>query len=563
VADAGANILEQIKKFWAGLSRAKKVALVAITSSVLIGVIAIAALGSRVRYAPLYSGLSTEDSAAIVAKLKEMKVLHRVNASGIEVPEDSVHELRLELASAGLPRGGGVGFEIFDTARFGATEFEQQVNLRRALEGELSRSITTIEGVVSARVHLVLPERRLFAARSEGASASVVIKLQPGMDFGKREVAGIVHLVSSAVPGLSKDRVSVVSTDGITLHRPGDGDGQGTGLDESQGQAARDLATSMESHVRTLLERVTGPGGVDVRINVDLEDASRERTEEHYEPTRTALRSEHKTDETSTQEGATVAGVPGAQTNLPDVEKSVASTEGDLGGNIFRRTRTRNWEVDRITEKIITPSGDVARVSAAVLIDGNYETKDGVQVYQPRDPEELKRLEEVVKNAIGFNPGRGDSIRVEGAKFSRLDAGEPPKAGFPFERLLPYALALAGLLTLVAMLIIFLRAVKAAQAEPQLATATLPVEDGAAPAIASVGTGALPGAADGVAADPAALGASTPATAALPPTPAELEDRRVRAIDFASRDPVGAAMILTRWLSSGEPAVTQGSEGSA
>jgi flagellar M-ring protein FliF len=553
VADAASNFQEQIKKFWSGLSRAKRIALIAVTSSVLLGVIAVATIGSRVRYAPLYTGLSTEDSAAIATKLKEMKVLHRVTPSGIEVPEDSVPELRLDLASAGLPRGGGVGFEIFDSARFGATEFEQQINLRRALEGELARSIMTIEGVMSARVHLVLPERRLFAARSEGASASVVVKLSPGVDFGKREVAGVVHLVSSAVPGLSKDRVSVVNTDGVTLHSPSSGDGPSSGLDESQSTAARDLATSMENHVRTLLERVTGPGGADVRINVDLEDASRERTEEHYEPTKTALRSEHKTEESTTEEGSTVAGVPGAQTNLPDVEESVASKEADQGGNVFRRTRTRNWEVDRITEKIVTPRGDISRVSAAVLIDGNYETKDGVQVYQPRDPEELKRLEEVVKNAIGFSSERGDSIRVEGAKFSRLDATLPPPPGFSLERYLPYILAGLGLLTLLAMLIVFLRAVKGTQ-KPELAqAAALAAAEGSDAAMLEAGEMSADGALPGV-----------PSPAELPaPTPAELEDRRVRAIEFASKDPVGAAMILTRWLSSGEESLARESQGGA
>jgi flagellar M-ring protein FliF len=551
VADA-ANIWEQIKKFWAGLSRAKKVALIAVTSSVLIGVVAVALLGSRVRYVPLYTGLSTEDSAAIGSKLKELKVLHRVTPTGIEVPEEAVHELRLDLAAAGLPRGGGVGFEIFDSARFGATEFEQQINLRRALEGELARSIMTIEGVVAARVHLVLPERRLFAARSEGASASVVVKLQPGVDFGKREVAGVVHLVSSAVPGLSKDRVSVVNTDGVTLHRPSSGDGAATGTDETQNQAARDLAANMENHVRTLLERVTGPGGVDVRINVDLEDASRERTEEHYEPTRTALRSEHKTEETTTEESATVAGVPGAQTNLPDVDESVASMDGELGGNIFRRSRTRNWEVDRITEKIVTPRGDVARVSAAVLIDGNYETKDGVQVYSPRDPQELERLTEVVKNAIGFDVQRGDSIRLEGAKFSRLDASVPePNGLMKLDRYLPYVFGLLGLLTLLAMLIVFLRAVKAAQ-KPALiegqaleaGTEAQALEPGSAAAAAALGSAPLP--------------AELPA-----PTPAELEDRRVRAIELASKDPVGAALILSRWLGGADDALAQDSPGRA
>lgn len=553
MADAGANILEQVRKFWSGLSRAKKVALIAITSSVLLGVIAVAVIGSRVRYTPLYSGLSTEDSAAVVAKLKEMKTLHRVTPAGIEVPEDSVHELRLDLASAGLPRGGGVGFEIFDSARFGATEFEQQVNLRRALEGELARSIMTIEGVLAARVHLVLPERRLFAARSEGASASVVVKLQPGVGFGKREVAGVVHLVSSAVPALSKERVSVVNTDGITLHSPNSGDSASAGLDPTQNQAARELAASMETHVRTLLERVTGPGGADVRVHVDLEDASRERTEEHYEPTRTALRSEHKMEETTTEEGSTVAGVPGAQTNLPDVDESVASRDADLGGNIFRRTQTRNWEVDRVTEKIITPRGDIARVSAAVLIDGNYETKDGVQVYQPRAPEELKRLEEVVKNAIGFNAARGDSIRVEGAKFSRLEAELPAPSDLKLERYLPHVLALLGLLTLLAMLVVFLRAVKGTQ-KPAAASLEQ-LEAGA------LGGQALLGASEGAGAD--ALEPGGEATAELPPpSPAELAERRVRAVELASKDPVGAAIILSRWLSAGEPTTSSGQGGS-
>jgi flagellar M-ring protein FliF len=528
------SILDQVKKFWAGLSRAKRIALISVTLTVLLGVVAVASIGSQVHYAPLYSGLDTDDSAAIAAKLKELKVIHRVTATGIEVPEERVPELRLELASSGLPRGGGVGFEIFDSARFGATEFEQQVNLRRALEGELARSINTIEGVASVRVHLVLPERRLFAARSEGASASVVVKLRSGQDFGRREVAGIVHLVSAAVPGLTKERVSVVSTDGVTLHRPSSDGDSASGLDETQGQAAREIATNMESHVRSLLERVTGPGGVDVRINVDLDEASRERTEEHYEPTKTALRSENKTDESTTHEGASVAGVPGAQTNLPDVDPSVPSKGDDLKGNIFRRSQTRNWEVDRITEKTITPRGDISRVSAAVMIDGNYEAKDGVQVYHPRDPEELKRLEEVVKNAIGFNAARGDSIRVEGAKFSRLDLPDAEPPGFRLERYLPYLLGVLGLLTLGAMLLIFLRAIK-----------------GPAPVTAALSAAEVTAALGGIA-TPNALGAANAALTA--PDAAMLEERRALAIEYASKDPAGAALILTHWLSGGDDA---------
>src|SRR5882672_742588 len=214
--------LKQLTDFWASLPTPKRIALVAVMAVVLVGVMAISVLSSRETYGTLYSELATEDAAAIVEKLKTTQVPYRLENGGtrIEVPEERIPGLRLELASGGLPHGGSVGFEIFDRSKIGATEFEQQVNLRRALEGELARSVMSIDGVKSARVHLVLPEHRLFASREESASASVVVKLTNSANFGRREVAAVVYLVSMAVPGLRKDRVSVVSTEGLTLHRP-------------------------------------------------------------------------------------------------------------------------------------------------------------------------------------------------------------------------------------------------------------------------------------------------------------------------------------------------------
>ena len=214
--------LKQLSDFWAGLPTPKRIALVFFTSAVLIGVSLLSVLGSREHFSTLYSELSTEDAAQIVEKLKTQQVPYQLNANGTQilVPEEKVAGLRLELAAGGLPRGGSVGFEIFDRSRIGATEFEQNINLRRALEGELARSVMSVEGVKGARVHLVLPEHRLFASREESASASVVVKLANSANFGRREVAAVVYLVSMAVPGLSKDRVSVVSTEGLTLHRP-------------------------------------------------------------------------------------------------------------------------------------------------------------------------------------------------------------------------------------------------------------------------------------------------------------------------------------------------------
>ncbi|MEI7894941.1 MAG: flagellar basal-body MS-ring/collar protein FliF, partial [Myxococcales bacterium] len=216
------QILSQLVAFWGKLSNVKRIALVLATTGVLVAALAISTFGPKEHLAYLFTELGADDAQGIVTKLKELKVPFKLDASGtaIQVPEEKVHELRLELAGLGLPRGGGVGFELFDKPRFGSTEFEQRIHHRRALEGELSRTIATIAGVQAVRVHLVLPERSVFAAQKERASASVVLKLRPGKSFGKNEIATVVHLVASAVPGLAEERISVVSADGLTLHRP-------------------------------------------------------------------------------------------------------------------------------------------------------------------------------------------------------------------------------------------------------------------------------------------------------------------------------------------------------
>jgi len=272
------TVLEQLAGFWAKLSTPKRIALVTLTAAVLVAVLAIANLSGRESYASLYTDLSTEDAAQIVEKLKTQQIPHKIEAGGtaILVPEERVAALRLELASSGLPRGGRVGFEIFDQARIGATEFEQNVNLRRALEGELARSVMSIEGVKAARVHLVMPERKLFASRSESASASVVVKLGNSAGFGRKEVAAVVHLVSAAVPGLSKDRISVVSTEGVTLHRPSSDAPGAADLTDLRGEQSRLVASQYESEVSAQLERVVGPGNADVRVDVQLDASSRE-----------------------------------------------------------------------------------------------------------------------------------------------------------------------------------------------------------------------------------------------------------------------------------------------
>jgi flagellar M-ring protein FliF len=529
-------ILGQLANFWRGLPTVKRVALIVVTLTALFGVLIFAHLGSQIQYATLYSELDAEDAGAIVEKLKTQQIPYKLSGNGtaIQVPEEKVAGLRLELASGGLPRGGGVGFEIFDRSQIGATEFEQQVSLRRALEGEIARSIMTIDGVKAARVHLVVPERRLFVARQETASASVVLTLRNSTEFGKKEVGSIVHLVSAAVPGLSRSRVSVVSSVGLTLHRPS-GDEAGPDA-ESESEYGQSIAGKMETDVRAQLERVVGPGQADVRVHVALERESRERTEEHYEPTKNSLRSEHKIEEMSGTTEAGVAGVPGALSNLPDTSAE-AGTETTLAtdgkGGLIRRVQTRNWEVDRVTQKSLLPAGGIRRVSVAVLLNGKYLKKGEKSVYVARSKEELATLESVVKSAVGFDSARGDVVQIANAEFSRADDEQlvlTPALPLWKNKWLPFAAAGALGLVLLSIVALAVRRRKAKKAKLLALDA-----GGLAPALA------------GVVAAPE-LEAATAAAGALPRASEDLTDLRATALELANKDPASAAVVLRAWL---------------
>jgi flagellar M-ring protein FliF len=541
--------LKQLTDFWAGLPTPKRIALIFFTSAVLIGVSVLSVLGSQEHFSTLYSELSTEDAAQIVEKLKTQQVPYQLAANGsqILVPEEKVAGLRLELAAGGLPRGGSVGFEIFDRSRIGATEFEQNINLRRALEGELARSVMSVDGVKGARVHLVLPEHRLFASREESASASVVVKLANSANFGRREVAAVVYLVSMAVPGLSKDRVSVVSTEGLTLHRPnsdakGGGDLAGEGAEQS-----RLIASQLEGDAQAQLERVVGPGNADVRVNVELNPAAKERTEELYEPSKTALRSEHKVEEGSGSTEAGVAGVPGAKTNLPDAKEGENAEEtAPAGGGGVRRSQTRNWEVQRITQKTTTPPGEIRRLSVAVVLNGRYEKRGEKSVFVPRSADEVAALSSIVKHAVGFNAERGDDVELRAVQFARLDSDEDVAALDPlakYRNYLPFALAGLAAVILLASVIMAWRRNRAQKAKEALALA--------APLITE---GQLGGLITGTRDNTIQLGTDQARTLLLEDAPPASDEIRARALELAAKDPATAAVVLRRWLSVGEPA---------
>ena len=512
-------------KVRAKLGAMTKPARVMLLSTVAAAIVLTAYFGYRsteTSWGTLFSNLDRDDASAVVAKLKEMKVPYRLEGEGgtIEVPQQRVRELRLELAGGGLPRGGGIGFESFDKMRLGATEFEQRVLYRRSLEGELSRTIDTIASVQSSRVHLVLPERSVFVGRAEPASASIVLKLRPGRVLGASEVAGVVHLVSSSVGALTPERVAVVTTEGTVLHKPRR-EGEAAG-DDDQTTSSRSLESTLEDRTRSMLEKVLGPGHVDVRVSADLDRSRVERVEDRYDPRQTALRSEQSSVERSGADKS-ATGVPGAESNLPD-----GSGKADGGAphdGALRESHTRNFEVDHVVEKRLVTGGSIRRLTVAVVVDGHG--KDGA-----RPKEEVERLAGLVRSAVGADERRGDIVTVESVPFLEP---EPPPVEVPllspipakFRRYVPLAGAAVAVVAVLVLGIAIRRAVKRARVRAAEAA-----KASAAAAKAMV-------LARSIEAEPVHVEAIDP------------EELRARAHDRAADDPATAALVLRFWLGEG------------
>lgn len=384
-------------------------------------------LANRTDYRPLFTNLASEDAGEIVKKLKEAKTPYQItpDGKGVMVPADRVYELRLSLASEGLPQGGGVGFEIFDRKNFGMTEFVQKLNYQRALQGELARTITQISGVEQARVHLVIPEKTLFKEAEKPPTASVVLKMKGSKSLRDSEVQGVVHLVSSSIEGMNADNVTVLDSRGKILSKGGSGAADAsakatTAMQETQ----RGYERNAEERLQTLLDRVVGGGKSVARVSATFDFKQVERVEEKFDPETIAVRSEQRTEEKAGGSAAS-SGVPGVQTNLG---RTTPGSGGATGGG-SKNDETLNYEVSRSTSRTVEPVGTLSKVSVAILVDGKYEAaapgKDGTAgkaKYVPRSPDELQKIEALVKGAVGFNQERGDQISIQNIPFQ--DAGD-------------------------------------------------------------------------------------------------------------------------------------------
>jgi flagellar M-ring protein FliF len=386
-------------------------------------------------YVLLFSDMDAESASQVVTRLKGLNVPYQLDdgGRGVRVPQDRVDELRLEFSSQNLPASGRIGFEIFDRTQFGATQFLEQVNYRRALEGEIARTIGTISEVSGARVHIAMGKDSLFGDPTP-AKASVVLKLRGSRPPSAATIAGIGNLVASSVEGLRPEAVVILDSYGRPLARPeGDeNDPLGAAQLERQQRIERDMA----SRVVALLEPVVGPDRVRVNVAVRLDAQTMEETEERWDPN-TVVRSRQLTADQTT--GGALGGVAGSRGNVPppppdaNANAPVATQQAATGPGSSRSAETTNYEVSRTTRHVIQPPGDLARLSVAVILDDDQVAKqnqDGSTsvARKPRTREELQKIQGLVAAAVGLDPERGDQLTVENVAFDEPveEQGPPP-----------------------------------------------------------------------------------------------------------------------------------------
>jgi len=416
--------------------------LLAGAAAFVIALAAVTLLWSRAPdYKVLFANLDERDGGAIVTALTQMNVPYRFAEQGgaLLVPADRVHETRLQLAGQGLPRGGSVGFELLDNARFGASQFSEQITWQRGLEGELARSIEAMQHVQQARVHLAMPRQTLFVRDRQTPTASVLLNLYPGRALTDTQVSSVAWLVAASVPGLDTEHVSVVDQNGRLLSAPGS---QALGMDTEQLRYVRDLEQHTAEHILTLLNPLLGPGNVHAQATAQVDFAQSEQTSETYrpnqEPGQAAVRSE-QTSQASERNVLPAQGIPGALSNQPPANAAAPlvnppanranNAASDTNANATgtapvneRRDATINYEVDRTIRHIKQSTGTLQRLSVAVVLNWRPDADGSMQ---PLPPEELEKLEKLVREAMGYSEARGDSLTLTNSLFAATEAEIP------------------------------------------------------------------------------------------------------------------------------------------
>lgn len=470
--------MDQLKRLLASLTSRQIVSL-ALAAAVVISALAVLSHWNRERdFRPLYSALSAEDAAAVVAKIRESGSEYRLsdNGAAVLVPSAKVAELRLQLAAAGVPKSGRIGFELFDKTNFGASDFTEQVNYHRALEGELERSVMALAEVEQARVHVTFPKDSIFLESRQPAKASVLVKLRAGSQLSPQNVAAICQLTASAVDGLAPEAVSVVDTRGNLLSRARK---PLSAEDPEPSEAALDYRQKIEhdllAKINGTLEPLLGTDKFRAAASVECDFTSGDESEETFDPNKSVMLTSQKTEDISG--GSIPAGIPGTASNLP--RPAPRPAPGSNG--VARRTENISYQSSRTVRHVRLPQGTVKKLSVSLLVDSDVRWEgSGAQakrVVVPPSPEKLKAIHDLVAGVIGFSAERGDQLVVETLPFEStlnpeaLSTSSKPSPPASPSRWLDEVMknkyfgvgAGAGLALLLALLFVFVRLLRPAK----------------------------------------------------------------------------------------------------
>ncbi len=434
------DLTDRLRYALTRLSNQQKVLLMVAIAAIVALLVASSAWIKQADYRVLFSNISERDGGAIIASLEQLNVPYKFNESGgaILVPGSRVHEVRLRLAAQGLPKGGGVGFELMENQKFGISQFAEQVNYQRGLEGELSRTIQSIGAVQAARVHLAIPKPTVFVREDLKPSASVLLNLYPGRLLEPSQITGIQNLVAASVPNLSVAGVTIIDQSGALLSQLKNAM-MDAGLDPTQFRYVREIEASAIQRVDDILAPIVGPGNARVQVAADVDFSQSEQTAETHRPNTApadvSMRSQQSSESLNGGPGA--LGVPGALSNQPPAPGTASltpqpatgtstaigqtSTAGAQAPVSTRKDSTINYEVDKTIRHTKQSVGTIKRLSAAIVI--NYR-KDAKGAGKPLSDAELKSINELVREALGFNKERGDTVSVANAAFSVIDRNE-------------------------------------------------------------------------------------------------------------------------------------------
>jgi len=542
--------MDQVKRIVGTLSGRQLFTILLVAALVSGGIYGLTQWQREAGFRPLYTTLAPEDAALVVQRLKESGVAYRISANGtvISVPEERVAELRLDMAAAGLPKSGRIGFEIFDKTNLGMTDFAEHVNYRRALEGELERSVMALTEVEQARVHISFPQESVFQEARQPAKASVLLRLRGAAQLPETAIPAITHLISSAVEGLAPEAVSVLDMRGNLLNRAKRVSESDSGTSEAALEYRRTVEHDLTSKLDATLEPLVGSGRFRASVSADTDLTSGEQSEEHFDPTQSVMVTSQKTEDISSP-SRTAGGIPGTASNLPDPAPAPVT----VGGGSSRKTESVNYQSSRTVKRTVLPQGGIKRLSVSVLIDHEVHFEgEGAQakrVLTAPPPERLKVIHDLAAAAVGLNTERGDQLIVESLPFESTvnleppgPASAPPAAPLtPLEQLkknpkMLYGAAGGAAVLLAGLFFLVFKMMKKSPPPPAHQPESLPpakTEPAAMPRLAGADTWA-----------PSAVGAAP--IPALAPARIEVLTNQIR--DTAQKDGEIAAGVLRGWL---------------